>query len=87
MHALPNLLYTNGVRWVFYRNTQKLYDIEIAKIENNKVVVIGNFDELQTFLIEFIAQTPITITSTSHLATYMAGKANLIKEIMVLYAN
>mgnify|MGYP006432979861 CR=1 FL=1 len=80
--ALPNLIYTNGLDWDFYRNSERLATASIgqlgAQIEPNP----QQFAALENLLRDFIAQRPQTITRPQDLAERMAGKAMLIKDIL-----
>lgn len=82
LKALPNLIYTNGLDFDFYRDGERVHSVEIADF------VIGiqphpeNFDQFENLLREFVAQRPQTITSTRTLAKMMAGKALLIKDVL-----
>ncbi|MGB0629502.1 MAG: N-6 DNA methylase [Alphaproteobacteria bacterium] len=80
--ALPNLVYTNGLDWDFYRDGEKVASISIADFLMGVQPKPENFDALESLLREFIKQRPLTITSPRDLAERMAGKAQLIKNIL-----
>lgn len=80
--ALPNLVYTNGLDWGFYRDAERVASVSIADFVMGVQPKPENFDTLENLLREFIAQRPQTITSPSELAERMAGKANLIKDVL-----
>ena len=80
--ALPNLVYTNGLDWDFYRDAEKVASVSIADFIMGVQPKPENFDTLENLLREFIAQRPQTITSPRELAERMAGKANLIKDVL-----
>lgn len=79
--ALPNLIYTNGLDWDFYRNGDLFASVTIADylmgIQPNQ----NQFAELEKLLRDFISQRPQSISSPEVLANMMAGKAQLIKDI------
>lgn len=80
--ALPNLIYTNCLDWIFYRNEEPIANISIADLLLGIQPLPESFDTLEALLQEFISQKPETITSAKELAIIMAGKAGLIKEIL-----
>lgn len=81
--ALPNLIYTNGIDFVFFKDGESTGTVSVATFAGGKVKPIpANFEVLSARLRDFATQTPITITSAQKLAEMMAGKAALIKDIM-----
>lgn len=80
--ALPNLIYTNALDWDFYRDGELVKSITIADFVMGIQPKPDQFETLENVLKDFIAQRPQTITSTKDLATRMAGKANLIKDVL-----
>ena len=82
--ALPNLIYTNCLDWNFYRNGELFTSVSIAnyvpgaRLKPDK----EQFNVLENFLRDFIAQRPQTITSPMVLAKMMANKAALIKDVL-----
>lgn len=80
--ALPNLIYTNCLEWDFYRDGELTASVRIADF----VLGVQSKQDQHTTLInllrEFVAQKPQTITSPRDLAERMAGKANLIKDVL-----
>ncbi|GJL87878.1 MAG: DNA methyltransferase [Minwuia thermotolerans] len=80
--ALPNLIYTNGLDWDFYRDGELLASVTIADLVTGIVARPDQFPALENLLRDFIAQKPQTITSPKDLAERMAGKANLIKDVL-----
>ncbi|MCY3538110.1 MAG: N-6 DNA methylase [Cyanobacteria bacterium MAG IRC4_bin_6] len=81
--ALPNLIYTNGLDWDFYRHGDRKASVVIAEILEGRVTPTrDHYERLERLLQDFIAQRPQTITSPSELAQRMAGKAGLIKDVL-----
>ena len=83
LKALPNLVYTNGLDFEFYKAGEKLRTISIAVLEHGKIRPLPeNFEALANQLRTFAAERPQTIANAKKLAEMMAGKAALIKDIM-----
>jgi len=80
--ALPNLIYTNGLDWDFYRDGALMASVTIADFLMGVIPKPDQYETLENLLRDFIAQQPQTITSPRELAERMAGKANLIKDIL-----
>ncbi len=80
--ALSNLIYTNALDWDFYRDGELVASVTIADYVMGIQEKPDQFDTLENLLRDFIAQRPQTITSPKELATRMAGKANLIKDVL-----
>ncbi|MEO0389385.1 MAG: type ISP restriction/modification enzyme, partial [Pseudomonadota bacterium] len=80
--ALPNLIYTNCLDWDFYRDGELVASITIADMLMGIQPKPERFETLQNLLQDFAAQRPQTITSPRDLAERMAGKANLIKDVL-----
>ena len=80
--ALSNLIYTNALDWDFYRDGELVASVNIADYVMGIQEKPDQFDTLENLLKDFIAQRPQTITSPKELATRMAGKANLIKDVL-----
>tara|TARA_R110000765_G_scaffold315797_1_gene408318 strand:+ start:196 stop:3372 length:3177 start_codon:yes stop_codon:yes gene_type:complete len=80
LEAFPNLLYTNGFEWVFYRdhNPKPIAEIRIADLMG-PTPLPENFAELEERLKEFVGQTPVSISTSKDLAARMAAKAKLIR--------
>ncbi|NLZ10874.1 MAG: N-6 DNA methylase [Alcaligenaceae bacterium] len=79
--ALPNLIYTNCLDWDFYRNGELFASVSIAENATAIQPLNDQFSTLEHLLKDFISQRPQSITSPELLATKMAGKAQLIKDI------
>lgn len=80
--ALPNLIYTNCLDWDFYRNGELIASITIADYLMGIQPKPDQYEPLENLLREFIAQRPQTITSPRKLAEMMAGKAQLIRDVL-----
>ncbi|MGZ8272198.1 MAG: type ISP restriction/modification enzyme, partial [Methylophilus sp.] len=80
--ALPNLIYTNCLDWDFYRNGELIASVTIADYLMGIQPNPDRYQTLENLLRDFISQTPQTITSPRTLAEKMAGKAQLIKDVL-----
>lgn len=80
--ALPNLIYTNCLDWDFYRDGELVASVCIADFIMGVQPRSKDYAALENLLRDFIAQRPQTITSPRELAERMAGKANLIKDVL-----
>ncbi|EOZ7525233.1 type ISP restriction/modification enzyme [Enterobacter quasiroggenkampii] len=81
LDALPNLIYSNGLDWDFYRDGKLLESVTIGSLDPRIKSDASQFSKLKSLLEDFISQTPISITSPQELAVRMAGKAKLIKPV------
>ena len=83
LKALPNLVYTNGLEFEFYKAGVKIRSVRIATLSGGRITPLpDNFIALTNQLAAFAAARPQTITTAKKLAEMMAGKAVLIKDIM-----
>ena len=83
--ALPNLIYTNCLAWDFYRDGERVDFVTIAALTAAGKGIEPRpeqYARLETLLREFIARRPQTIATPHELARRMAGKANLIKDVL-----
>lgn len=80
--ALPNLIYTNGLDFRFYKQAELVREISIADYLMGIQLKPDQFDALANQLRDFAAERLQTITSAEKLAEMMAGKAVLIKDIL-----
>lgn len=80
--GLPNLIYTNCLDWDFYRNGELIASITIADYLMGIQPKPDQYETLENLLREFIAQRPQTITSPKKLAEMMAGKSQLIRDVL-----
>ena len=82
-NALDNLIITDYINFWFYRNSQLVEKISIAKIENGQITPIEeNFSSFKNKILDFTTYISQTITSPSKLAKLMAGKARLLQNIL-----
>jgi len=81
--ALDNLIITDYLDFLFYKNGKLIQKISIAKIQNNKIIPIEeNFSLFTNNILDFTTFVSQTITSPSRLAKLMAGKARLLEVII-----
>lgn len=80
--GFPNLIYTNGLDFEFIREGEVVDFITIADLMPALPARVENFSSLENRLHDFVAATPLSITSSKRLAEMMAGKAAIIKDIM-----
>jgi len=81
--GFPNLLYTNGLDWDFYRDGKIIADVRIAAFDGGDIVSSpANYAKLENLLHNFVAQRPKTIVGPEDLARRMANKAALIKDVL-----
>ncbi|MDO8837396.1 MAG: type ISP restriction/modification enzyme [Parvibaculum sp.] len=81
LKGLPNLIYTNGIDFEFFRDGERMSRVSVATLGKGVELKSEKFEELENLLKDFLAQTPQSITSPAVLAKMMAGKATLIKDI------
>ena len=82
VEGFQNIIYTNCLDWHFYREGEFIGDVTIADYFEDIKPHPERFATLEEMLHDFITQSPQTITSSSHLAKRMAGKATLIKDVL-----
>ncbi len=83
LKGLPNLVYTNGLDFEFYKAGDKVRTVSIGALAGGKIEAIPqNFEQLANQLTAFAAERPQSISSAKKLAEMMAGKAVLIKDVM-----
>lgn len=80
--GFSNLIYTNCLDWDFYRNGDLIASVTIGDYLMGIQPRPENFATLSNLLADFVAQRPQTITSPKVLAEKMAGKAQLIKDVL-----
>lgn len=80
--ALPNLIYTNGLDFAFYKNGEHVRDISIGAWLMGVQEKPEHYEALANQLKDFAAERLQTITSAETLAEMMAGKAVLIKDVL-----
>ncbi len=82
LKGFPNLLYTNGLDFEFWREGERIRTVSIGEVGTGLQPRPEAFAELEAQLKDFVAQTPRTINSSRRLAELMAAKAVLIKNVM-----
>ena len=82
LKGFPNLLYTNGLDFEFWREGERIRTVSIGEVLMGLQPKPEAFAELEAQLKDFVAQTPRTINSSRRLAELMAAKAVLIKDVM-----
>ncbi|MBI1264417.1 MAG: N-6 DNA methylase [Alphaproteobacteria bacterium] len=82
LKGFPNLLYTNGLDFEFWREGERIRTVSIGEVGTGLQPKSEAFAELEAQLKDFVAQTPRTINSSKRLAELMAAKAVLIKDVM-----
>lgn len=83
LKALPNLIYTNGLDFEFYKGGEKVRSVSVGTLAGGRIEALpDNFGALANQLQAFAAEQPQSITSAKRLAEMMASKAVLIKDIM-----
>lgn len=80
--AFSNLVYTNGLEWDFYRDGERVASVKIADLLMGIQPRADQFGKLTHLLRDFVEQKPQTIIQPRDLAERMAGKANLIKDVL-----
>ena len=80
--GLPNLIYTNCLDFHFYKNGELINEIRIADFAVGISPITRRYPVLVEALKSFAAERLQTITSAKRLASLMAGKAKLIKNVM-----
>jgi len=81
--SLDNLILSDYFDFRFFRNGQKVKEIRLATIENNKIKVnIENFQSFITHIDDFCGYKGQTIKSSEQLAKMMAQKARMMEEVI-----
>lgn len=80
LSALPNMIFTNSLDWEFYQRGNLIDSVSIASISNNTIVTNPSSYEIFVGLLNrFVTNKSIPITDPNELATWMAGKAQIIR--------
>ncbi len=82
LQGCPNLIYSNGLDWDFFRNGDMIASVSIGQALAEIHPYPEQYDILLHQLQDYISQRPQTITSPKELAQRMAGKAVLIKDVL-----
>lgn len=81
--GLSNLIITDYLHFVFYKDGEFVVEIRIARIENGNIVGLNaNFDQFETLIKNFAETITQTIKSPTKLAQLMAGKARLMANVI-----
>jgi predicted helicase len=81
--ALGNLCVTNCLDWIFYRDEVELGRVSIGYLTPDGIEFDDSkFKLLETFIADFLKRQAITINSAKDLASKMASKARLLKEVV-----
>ena len=81
--ALSNLIVTNYTRFQFYRDTRKIADIDIAEFKDGKIKPLREkFSEFENLFREFCQFKGAVIHSAHDLASFLAGKATLLADVI-----
>lgn len=81
--SLPNLIFTDYMRFRLYREGEFASEVKVAEIKKGRVEAIkGNFDHFRAFITEFAAHSSQTITTAAGLSSKMAGKAKLLAQVI-----
>lgn len=81
LDALPNLIYSNGLDWDFYRDGELVESVTIGTLDKTINPDESQYAKLESLLSDFVVQAPLSIISPRELAERMAGKAKLIKSV------
>ena len=81
--GLENLIITDYMEFVFYKDSKEYTKIRIASLEDSKIIShTENFEEFINLIKDFTSYVGQSITSASKLAIMMAAKAKLMSDVM-----
>ncbi|MCC5944234.1 MAG: N-6 DNA methylase [Bernardetiaceae bacterium] len=81
--ALDNIIFTDYLRFIYYREGQKITEITIAKIENEKIISLeDNFEAFTQLIATFTNRQHQHIKDPLQLAEMMAKKARMIQDVI-----
>lgn len=81
--ALDYIIFTDYLDFHLYEHGEFVDSVRIAELKGDKIVAISENEDKFLNLIEHLGNTAIqSITSASHLAKLMAGKARLLENII-----
>ncbi len=81
--SLDNLIITDYITFLFYRNGQFVNEIAVGQLMGNSIKALPqNYDAFTRLLTDFCIHHGQTITSPKKLAEMMAGKARLLADII-----
>lgn len=88
LESLENLILTDYLEFRFYIQGERVDAVRIARIENGELIFENeNVERFENLLKNFVAYHGQTIKSASKLAKAMAGKARLMKDVIVKSLN
>ena len=83
--SLNNLCFTNYLQFIFYLNGQEVQRIELAKLVDKKIEIIEeNIPLFESVLKNFTIAKTVSIKSPKELASLMAEKAKMLKNVIYL---
>jgi hypothetical protein len=75
-----NFIFTDYLNFRFFRNGEEVARVEIAKVENKKLIFLTeNFEEFSNLMNNFVSFSGQTIKSSKKLSEAMSAKARTIK--------
>lgn len=81
--ALNNIIFTDYLRFYFYRNGELVEQVTIGEVKQNYIVALPEqFTKLKNLLKDFVLQVGQNIKSPKKLAEMMANKARLLANII-----
>jgi len=81
--SLDNLIFTDYLKFLYYKNGELVKTIEIARIENGQIVPVKSEQETFTSLIQdFATHIGQNIKSSAKLSKMMAGKAKMLAQVI-----
>lgn len=84
-----NLFLTDCLDWRFYRNGEKIFEIQIGEVKRGELTFSklhpDNYLRLADEIANFLNQTPESIKSGKRLAEIMGGKARRIRDNVTEY--
>ncbi len=81
--SLNNLIFTDYLTFILYREGEFVSKITIAEITNKGLQpLVSNFASFENFIKDFCSHHGQTIKSSKKLAEMMAGKARLLSEVI-----
>lgn len=81
--SLENIIFTDYLEFLLYRDGQLVSSIRIAEIKNGRIIAKPeNFDDFESFIQSFVVHTSQPIRSAKKLAELMAGKARLLYDVL-----
>ncbi len=80
--SLDNLILTDYLEFRFFREQKKVATVKIAELQKGGITLLPeNFAQLESLLANFVEYTGQTIKSAKTLASMMARKAQLMRDV------